>query len=608
MKRKFLIVFFVILLLNSFIYVVNASEINFSDVSNNHWARTSIENLNNRGTISGYKDGTFKPDKLITRAEATKILMTMFRNSIVCDHAIVDAANDVPKSHWANIYVLSGKQYILPDENENFRPDETITRGDFAFALNKILDYHLPSDFMITKRFSDIDYADKNYYAIFRLANNGLINGFEDNTFRPNDGLTRAQVCKLVDDAYNYLINKYTTEMKDASGWATYQIEDYGPGRIREDKEGNLMIYTGGKTTPTNLYYNGEFVASADPFLETVREETVTTSDNKKWKIKWFGHDVVETIENGIQYIIKDNYSGLDKTYYEEYIPCEEVLESLKYFTGMDYKIENEGENDYLVLDGHTHTNEIFSKKTINGKLYCNILCIETTVWSLYMNDYSWTGIDLETLENNRKNNEENNKTPLEVNLDIPDIPVESFASQAISDSVSIAYLGDVISVNMNTIESIYELKTRPVYYRLRKLYSGKEAEQIVENYNNRKNDLLSGSIYTRKIPDGNLYCILFDIDLRDFFNLKKESAFIDVAFMQAPQIAVFDLKNNKQSTILSSAIPNEAGKINYYLGDLTQMFAVFETPKDFEVSALYISFINMDDFSFETFFISNLT
>lgn len=99
MKRKFFIVFFVILLLNAFIYVVNASEIKFSDVPDNHWAITSIEHLYDKGTLSGYKDGTFKPNNMITRAEAAKILMSTFRNSEVSDYATIDVANDVPKSH-----------------------------------------------------------------------------------------------------------------------------------------------------------------------------------------------------------------------------------------------------------------------------------------------------------------------------------------------------------------------------------------------------------------------------------------------------------------------------------------------------------------------------
>lgn len=404
MKKNFFIIFMAILLINSFIYVVNASDIKFSDVPDNHWAKTSIEHLNSRGTLSGYEDGTFKPDNKITRAEAAKILMTTFKSSSLDSYSLKTATIDVPESHWAYKYVLDGKLYILPDEYGNFRPDEVITRGDFAYALYEIIKYDLPLT-SNTKYFKDVRNEDPNYVAIYELYNNGLINGFEDNTFRPNEGLTRAQVCKLVDDAYNYLIN---------------------------------------------------------------------------------------------------------------------------------------------------------------------------------------------------------NKTSSEVKVDIPDIPTESFASQAISDSDETAYINDVISINKNTYESLYETITRPVYYRLRKLYSGEEAEQIIENYNNNDN-ISSGFKYVRKIQDGNLYCVLFDIDLRDFYHIKEGDSFTELSFMPYPQITIMDFTSGQLGSTLGTIMPNEPEKSLYYTGDLTQMFVIFETPEDVEATTIYISFKNDDDNSYKKFFISNL-
>ena len=103
---------------------------------------------------------------------------------------------------------------------------------------------------------------------------------------------------------------------------------------VYADKEGKLMVYTGRET---DLYYNEEFVVSIDSSIKTVKEETITTSNNKKWKIKWFGNDVVEMTREGTQRIIKDNYSGISKTYDKEYIPYEELLKDLKYFTSLNY-------------------------------------------------------------------------------------------------------------------------------------------------------------------------------------------------------------------------------------------------------------------------------
>lgn len=51
--------------------------VNFTDITN-HWAKNSIETLANKGIISGYRDGTFKPDATLTRAEFATMLIKAF--------------------------------------------------------------------------------------------------------------------------------------------------------------------------------------------------------------------------------------------------------------------------------------------------------------------------------------------------------------------------------------------------------------------------------------------------------------------------------------------------------------------------------------------------
>lgn len=55
----------------------------YSDVSTWHWAYETIENLSERGIVSGYLDGTFMPEKTITRAEATKLLLVTLNKDAV---------------------------------------------------------------------------------------------------------------------------------------------------------------------------------------------------------------------------------------------------------------------------------------------------------------------------------------------------------------------------------------------------------------------------------------------------------------------------------------------------------------------------------------------
>ena len=102
------------------------------------------------------------------------------------------------------------------------------------------------------------------------------------------------------------------------------------------------MIYNGGKKNPVDLYYNGSYVASANETLTKVRIENISTSDGKEWKIKWLGDDVIELIKDNGKYTIKDNYSGISKTFDDEYLTFEEMEDAMKFFTGLDFKVSEQ--------------------------------------------------------------------------------------------------------------------------------------------------------------------------------------------------------------------------------------------------------------------------
>lgn len=91
--------------------VANGSESKLSDISG-HWALAYITALNDKGWISGYKDGTFRPDATITRAEAVKIInaaIGRIPNKVKIDANITKYKNtltDVLKSNWAYYDIL----------------------------------------------------------------------------------------------------------------------------------------------------------------------------------------------------------------------------------------------------------------------------------------------------------------------------------------------------------------------------------------------------------------------------------------------------------------------------------------------------------------------
>ena len=140
-----------------------------------------------------------------------------------------------------------------------------------------------------------------------------------------------------------------------------------------------------------------------------------------------------------------------------------------------------------------------------------------------------------------------------------------------------------------------------PIYMKLRGLYSGNIAEKIIDEYN--KDSLVP---YTKKDPDSNIYCVLFDIDLKDYTS-EGMTSYTYVVFTNLADIEVIDLKNGMIGNIYGTSIPREAKKVFYNQGDLTQMYVVFETPKNIEVTSVTLSFMNDDDYTFEKFYVSNL-
>lgn len=98
----------------------------FNDI-NGHWAEETIEKWQDAGIISGYPDGTFKPDNPVTRAELAKVLTTAFDLEDTNENKLIsNPYSDVDTNAWyweyiqyANIYI---PVYALPVEMKPMHP------------------------------------------------------------------------------------------------------------------------------------------------------------------------------------------------------------------------------------------------------------------------------------------------------------------------------------------------------------------------------------------------------------------------------------------------------------------------------------------------------
>ena len=142
---------------------VPVTENKFNDISNDFWAKNEVNYLASKGLLKGYDDGTFRPENPITRAEVATILV---RANSEIKEGLRAMFPDVNDSHWANKYIEKAAElrYMLGYEDGSFKPDQGITRGETVVTLNRI--YRNPCDFkeINSDKIPFID-LDKNNWA-----------------------------------------------------------------------------------------------------------------------------------------------------------------------------------------------------------------------------------------------------------------------------------------------------------------------------------------------------------------------------------------------------------------------------------------------------------
>ena len=171
----------------------------FSDVSDSHPHFTAIEFLRSRGIINGYEDGTFKPDRAVSRAEFLKIVLLSSGNPVLTGDLDRSGFSDVSLSAWyagfVNRALALGVASGYPDGL--FRPDRTVSRIEaikMMLRSNRITEASLSSE----ASFSDIEAGSWAVpYARFAQVAH-LFDAIQGNLLRPNGAMSRAQVEEMV--------------------------------------------------------------------------------------------------------------------------------------------------------------------------------------------------------------------------------------------------------------------------------------------------------------------------------------------------------------------------------------------------------------------------
>ena len=143
----------------------------FSDVKSSAWYNNAISTLTKAGILKGYEDGTFQPNGYITRAEFATIAIRFFSGVYEGEDLFPDI-----KGHWAEDYInnAANKGLVKGYEDGTFGPDRYITRAEAVTLVNRTLNRHPHNDGLHKDMLVWPDNMDtsKWYYADMQEATN----------------------------------------------------------------------------------------------------------------------------------------------------------------------------------------------------------------------------------------------------------------------------------------------------------------------------------------------------------------------------------------------------------------------------------------------------
>lgn len=198
MKKRILSLILVLLLI---LQVIPAkADGGFTD-TRGHWAEAYIAHCADQGYLKGYPDGSFKPDRPISKAEYYTI--TNYRTQATQANVkkfakTTPAYKDVKKGDWFFDQVQAGIQSgYLSNDDENLNPNEPITREDAMRIFAHVQRWD--QDPKASDRFTDRgQISDSCKGGVGASVKNNIINGYPDGSFRPQGSLTRAEAATII--------------------------------------------------------------------------------------------------------------------------------------------------------------------------------------------------------------------------------------------------------------------------------------------------------------------------------------------------------------------------------------------------------------------------
>jgi len=167
-----------------------------TDISG-HWAGETIQKWIDEGTVTGYEDGTFRPENSITRAEFMALANGLFEYTEGCSASFWDMKEDAWYAQTVSKAVAAG--YIAGYPDGTIRPNALISREEAASVLMKIMKFKAAE--AAAAGFTDLADLGWSRGAVGAVYSAGIMSGYPDGSFQGRDPIKRCEALTALDKA-----------------------------------------------------------------------------------------------------------------------------------------------------------------------------------------------------------------------------------------------------------------------------------------------------------------------------------------------------------------------------------------------------------------------
>ncbi|MCG8400430.1 MAG: S-layer homology domain-containing protein [Firmicutes bacterium] len=234
-KRRLMKFPFIILVATFAVFIFGGvASAGFTDVSDSHWAADSIDKMSSRGVVAGYTDGTFKPDKTVTQAQAVTMAVRAKGLRSFAGDNLPDVSFPVPG--WAEQDIKLAIKHGLLKETDQFSAYSGATRDWTTRLLVRLagLESRVRAE-ILQPNFTDAGIIPDWAQFYVRVAQDeGLVTGYDGGVFRPRQAVSRAEMVAFLDRAVTRLPGSTATG-------PTTAINTGSPGQMGGKVSGSII-------------------------------------------------------------------------------------------------------------------------------------------------------------------------------------------------------------------------------------------------------------------------------------------------------------------------------------------------------------------------------